>query len=953
MPSIDSLLSYRHIRDTALEFISSTSVTDTEPQYIDGSNILTSYKGYAERRPGFPLSVEDAGPTAFTAPQRTFCWRKWAGAFYIMVCDVDTVAMTSKVYKLAVGVDQVFDRIFTSNVAEPFDFVVSNNYLFFGNGTDMKKWDGQTVTNWGISIGSSGSSSKYCGTGADVVVSTYPWVNPVRVQGAPDASYATVTVTIPTTSQGPLSGNSGANLPAYLGPGIPLWNNTSAISAQDGDFAYYYPDPLAASNILAVSNFGFALPSDATVKGIVAQIFRYQDEGTFGAGVAQVRDNNVLILQGGLTTGTDHTTGLQWPTSGAYQTYGNPTDLWGTSWTAADINGSGFGVGIAVYNEDNALRGWALVDHIKITVYYATGSISSQTDLLTCTNYGFSLPSSSHVSGISVAVTGHGNVTGMALQAKLLKAGAPSGNEQTMNLATSDSTYLLGGVFDLWGLTLSPDDVNSATFGVELYSNSTGTFSIDSAQITAYYTAAPTVTTSGTGIDAVTGYKYVYCYFNSTTGHISSPSPASLSTGVFANKQVNVTVVASTDTQVNQIRIFRTTDGGDGNFFEVKNSPVANVSGAYADTTLDVDLSTVTAPTAGFNDPPPASKGFVWYANRIWMFRENKVYATDWEEQNIGVPEESCVSGPAGNFWSYDSEITGLSVASDGILIFTAGTIRKIDGDSLDTFRRTTVSIGIGCRERATICRLGNVTAFLGNTNSIWLTDSATMNEITKFQQATFHGISHSQVSCSFHIKGEERWLLVVDRSHSQTMVYDIEKSRWMPPWSVYGYSIHSGETTPGNWDLILGHINGRVLRMNESIYTDYGTRYPAFVKLGLQPMVDEHIGSPEDTKQADDIYPQKPSGVAYMEYVGIETGAVEPSDVSYLTDDDRDDAPYTSILANKQDPPLRTQGTRLIEKWYYARQPAARRASVRIDWAASETNFRINTITIAYRAMR
>ena len=39
--------------------------------------------------------------------------------------------------------------IWTSTSAVPFDFVVSDNFCFFGNETDMRKYDGTMVTKWG------------------------------------------------------------------------------------------------------------------------------------------------------------------------------------------------------------------------------------------------------------------------------------------------------------------------------------------------------------------------------------------------------------------------------------------------------------------------------------------------------------------------------------------------------------------------------------------------------------------------------------------------------------------------------------------------------------------------------------------------------------------------------------------------------------------------------------
>jgi len=49
-------------------------------------------------------------------------------------------------------------------------------------------------------------------------------------------------------------------------------------------------------------------------------------------------------------------------------TYGGASDLWGTSWTAADINNSGFGVGYIAHADSDGIRTY--IEFMRITVYY-------------------------------------------------------------------------------------------------------------------------------------------------------------------------------------------------------------------------------------------------------------------------------------------------------------------------------------------------------------------------------------------------------------------------------------------------------------------------------------------------------------------------------------------------------------------------------------------------------
>jgi hypothetical protein len=783
MPNEADILQYRHFRTTNLSFVSATAPTSTDPNYIAGLNMMSSYKGYVERRPGFDVGLEPTPTTFADSVQRTFSWRRWSSTFYIMLCTVGTVA---KVYKLAIGTDTSFSLIWTSTSAEPFDFVTSNNFCFFGNGTDMRKFDGTTVTKWGISPpNASIVGPTIAGNGTNGATGTVSWTNPNNVTSA--VSFATAALT---------SGQTTKNLQA--------------------------------------KGFGFAIPTTATISGIVVT---YDFKATTSSGTNIITGGGGL-LKAGITVGAQKALG-SFPSTVTTVMLGSSTDLWGSTWTAADINDANFG-----------------------PYFFASQGVGSN--------------------------------------------------------------------------TASIKNVNVTIFYTDLSAG------------------APTTSTSGTGITANTGWTYVYCYQNSVTGHVSSPGAPSISTGAVANKTVNVTVVASTDPQVDTIRIFRTTDGGGGVWFEIANSPVANVSAAYPDVTTDANLSLVTAPTFGFNDPPSNAMGAVWFANRIWTFNNATLYFTDWEELSIGVPEESSVSGPAGNFWNFDSEITGLSVAQDGVIVFTAGSIFKIDGDSLDTFRRTTIAKGLGCRNRATIARLGGLTAFLANTNSIWTTDSSSLTEISSAIQPTIDNIDHSQASMAFHFQGQYRWLLLCDAGHDQTVPFDVNTEQWMPPWSIVPTAISSGETSAGNWTLLVGQkTSKKMLQMIPGQYTDNSVTYAMSGTTSPMPLVNEHMSAANPT--IDLYYPQAPEHVAEMEYVAFETNAIQATTIKRMFDDDPATATFVDITAKGVNSPLKTvvQGVNIIDFWYYDRAWSGKRVSIQFNYAAANNNPKIYTMTIAYKQVR
>lgn len=159
---------------------------------------------------------------------------------------------------------------------------------------------------------------------------------------------------------GPKSPSAAAN---RTGLGTIAWANpTNVFTSNDVRATAAVAVGNQLSNFLEATGFGFSIPSDATVLGIVVEV-----ERSAVAGGTFCNDNSVQIVKGGVRQGNqkaDITT--QWPTGGdAFKTYGDPRDLWGVSWTPADINGSGFGFQIAV-NGDRT----AQVDFIRITVYW-------------------------------------------------------------------------------------------------------------------------------------------------------------------------------------------------------------------------------------------------------------------------------------------------------------------------------------------------------------------------------------------------------------------------------------------------------------------------------------------------------------------------------------------------------------------------------------------------------
>lgn len=327
-------------------------------------------------------------------------------------------------------------------------------------------------------------------------------------------------------SSGPLGAGAGANQ-TLSGS---AWTNPGNITASDASFASDTINNGSSSDYLVATNFGFSIPSNATITGITV--------GALGgpSGVSAIADLHAQLVKGGVTQTTDRSSGAVWANSVLARTYGSSSDLWGGSWTPGDINASNFGFSYAVENVALSGSQTASVDYISITVNYSLPSSAgpnlttsatqstngpnsidwnnigniTATDGVYATNpsdgsnvssnliaeaFGFSVPSSATIAGVSASIVGHANASLDAQDAsiQLMKAGSTAGTPKLPStpIPTSDSTRTYGSGSDLWGATLTPSDVNNSGFGVKYIDSAISngdTVSVDSISITVYYT---------------------------------------------------------------------------------------------------------------------------------------------------------------------------------------------------------------------------------------------------------------------------------------------------------------------------------------------------------------------------------------------------------------------------------------------------------------------------------
>jgi hypothetical protein len=179
-------------------------------------------------------------------------------------------------------------------------------------------------------------------------------------------------------TSGPRNAGTGANI---TGIGTIAWTNPGNITSAGSPYAVAtnVPPNGGTSNYLRGTSYGFAIPSGSTINGITVIINRQSS----GSSDPLIRDYIVSLVKAGTITGQNKAvTDTNWPGSFGTRSYGGVNDLWGTSWTADDINNANFGVVLSVRNSHtNSQRTrTATVDYMQITVDYTLPGTTTAVD---------------------------------------------------------------------------------------------------------------------------------------------------------------------------------------------------------------------------------------------------------------------------------------------------------------------------------------------------------------------------------------------------------------------------------------------------------------------------------------------------------------------------------------------------------------------------------------------
>lgn len=813
-----------------------------------------------------------------------------------------------------------------SNGAGSTFFQSIGNILYFCNGVDQKKYlqtaAGWAVQNMGISLATNSNFVATPTAGANGGGAGSAWSNPSNVFAVPP-NFATV-----NTSANAMSG------PLTAGNGIP-WGISIA--------PLFSGIESPQSGLL----FGFAIPGGATIAGIMLSFTRRVSNVQLLA-----RSNQVQMVKAGGGVGTPKSNAALWTTSAVVETYGSPTDLWGTTWTPTDVNANNFGFQVAadVQNLSSHSLFDAFGDSYTITIYYINGSgqLFSQSLNATATTVLPTLPASSPAVWTGVSVTFDAMSTGADLRVQLLINGNLVGTPKTITPVSGLTTYTLGAPGDLWGYGgLTSALIAGGSVGVSFIAqNGAALTSVDNASIFLWTISPPGVSPTGSGSLTTTngGWKYVQCYGNSVDGHCSTAGPASVSTGNFSGKTfVGVGVTQSPDSQVNQIRVFRTVDGGDGVYLELPNSPFPNAGGTIQDTATDALLNFESlAPLDHANDPPPLGMiNLEFHLQRIFGSFGNTVVWSSSPGATIGVGAQSF---PPNNFAVFPSKVIKLKSSTLGLFVFTKSDIFMIygSGTASDPFKPLPLVTNIGVLSYDAITVKGATVYLMQSNGKVMSLDpsAGTIEPGFPIGDQFLEQYNPASTFVTWHEGStKDNALYVGDGSTgwyrmSELAAPEVAVPIWSPKANIVGGCgcVQSVQVASGDHRLLLQNANGGpILQRDQATNTDNGNPFE----------FDMIIGS---------IVLAQPGQIAEVAFITLDSMRVGTRPTVGLILDEVSGT-FDLLTKVRQDPPLLPPSDSLFNDRYWLTQKQisafCRHMQVQFSWQAEDVANELLTFTI------
>jgi MSHA biogenesis protein MshQ len=249
-----------------------------------------------------------------------------------------------------------------------------------------------TVTAISPTSGPTAGGTSVTITGTNFTGATSVTIGGVAATGITVVNATTITATTPAGTAGaknvvvttPGGSGTGTNLFTYVGVstvtasptlcvsdssngGTYAWGGLNNVGAQDGVYASAGGYNSSVTEYLKCTGYGFSIPAGATINGITVGVWDYSAKTMSDQSMVLVKAN---ANQTGASGTMDLATNTRFSNADSLVIYGGSTNLWGNTWTAADINSATFGAAFAAVRGPYTTTDTAFVDYMPITVDY-------------------------------------------------------------------------------------------------------------------------------------------------------------------------------------------------------------------------------------------------------------------------------------------------------------------------------------------------------------------------------------------------------------------------------------------------------------------------------------------------------------------------------------------------------------------------------------------------------
>ena len=157
------------------------------------------------------------------------------------------------------------------------------------------------------------------------------------------------------------------------------WTSTgNAVDGSDATAAQCDVIDYDVAKFLALTNLGFAIPSDATINGVEVEVLHKADNAAY----FNISRGPWKLIYSGAVVGTDQAGTGALTNSPARITVGSSSNLWGVALTPAIVNSSSFGVGLSYVCSDVYSGSIIYVYSARIKVYYTEAGTSLRREVI-------------------------------------------------------------------------------------------------------------------------------------------------------------------------------------------------------------------------------------------------------------------------------------------------------------------------------------------------------------------------------------------------------------------------------------------------------------------------------------------------------------------------------------------------------------------------------------------